>query len=134
MNEFTTWQMLGTYGGALAMVAILTQFTKELPVIIKIPTQIWSYILSFIVLITALVFTDGLTLNSFFLTIFNAAIVSLSANGSHSGMKRVSGFDTDGTLQITTTDEKDLYNFNVEDLDALAKKKHVTLKVEQTTS
>ena len=62
MNEFTTWANLATYGGALAMVLVLTQLTKEITK--KIPTQLWSYIMSFGVLLTATYFTGALTVES----------------------------------------------------------------------
>lgn len=63
MSEFVNWATLCTYGGALAMVLVLTQFTKELTFTKKIPPRLWSYILSFAVLILANAFTDGLTLD-----------------------------------------------------------------------
>ena len=34
--EFVTWEMLATYAGALAMVLIVTQFTKNLSFIATI--------------------------------------------------------------------------------------------------
>ncbi|GHU57250.1 hypothetical protein FACS1894132_14870 [Clostridia bacterium] len=88
MNEFINWTTLGTYGGALAMVILLTQFTKDLQFIKKIPTQIWSYILSFVVLIFAIAFTSGLTFNSVVQTLFNAVIVSIAANGGFNAFQR----------------------------------------------
>ncbi|MDR1061820.1 MAG: hypothetical protein LBL83_11590 [Clostridiales bacterium] len=91
MSEFINWTTLGTYGGALAMVLVLTQFTKELSFIKKIPTQLWSYILSFVVLILANVFTNGLTLDIAAQTVFNAVIVSIAANGGHGVLQKVVG-------------------------------------------
>ncbi|GHV41892.1 hypothetical protein FACS189490_09700 [Clostridia bacterium] len=91
MNEFINWATLGTYGGALAMVMVLTQFTKELNFTKWMPTQIWSYILSLIVLICAIAFTDGLTLNNFVQTLFNSVIVSIAANGGFSVVKKATG-------------------------------------------
>jgi O-antigen ligase len=89
MNEFINWATLGTYGGALAMVMVLTQFTKDLPFTKKIPTQIWSYILAFVVLFCAMAFTNGLTLNTFVQTLFNAVIVSIASNGGFSAIRKV---------------------------------------------
>ena len=31
MNEFVTWQSLGTYAGAVMMVTLITQFLKQTP-------------------------------------------------------------------------------------------------------
>jgi hypothetical protein len=89
MSEFINWATLGTYGGALAMVLVLTQFTKELTIIKNIPTQIWSYILSFGVLILANSFTNGLTLDIIAQTVFNAVIISLGANGGFGATQKV---------------------------------------------
>lgn len=91
MSEFINWATLGTYSGALAMVLSITQFTKELSVIKKIPTQLWSYILSFIVLILANIFTNGLTLDIVAQTIFNAVVVSIAANGGYSAIAKITG-------------------------------------------
>lgn len=94
MTEFINWTTLGTYGGALAMVMVLTQFTKDLRFTKKIPTQIWSYILSVIVLLCAIAFTDGLTVNTAVQTLFNGVVVSMAANGGFSVIQRVTGKNT----------------------------------------
>jgi uncharacterized membrane protein len=91
MSEFVNWTTLGTYGGALAMVLVLTQFTKELAFTKKIPTQIWSYILSFVVLTLANAFTNGLTLDIVAQTVFNAVIISIAANGGFGLIQKVTG-------------------------------------------
>lgn len=53
MDGFTTWEVLATYGGCAAMVGLLTQFTKGWPYLERLPTQLWSYLLSLGVLILA---------------------------------------------------------------------------------
>ncbi len=88
MSEFVSWGSLGTYGGALAMVMLLTQFSKDLPFTRRIPTQIWSYILAFAVLTASLAFTAGLSASAVGETVFNAVVVSLAANGGHSVLTR----------------------------------------------
>lgn len=87
--EFFDWSMLGTYAGAIMAVGILTQLTKGIKLIEKIPTQIWSYALSLIVLILAQVFGDGITVQNAVLAVFNAAVVSLGANGGYQALSRV---------------------------------------------
>jgi hypothetical protein len=91
MSEFISWSTLGTYGGALAMTLIITQFTKDFAFTKKIPTQLWSYIIALVLIILANAFTIGLTLDVIVQSLLNAIIVSTSANGSHSAAKRVSG-------------------------------------------
>ncbi len=79
--EFFDWTALRTYAGAVAAVGLLTQLTKNIPGIVKIPTQIWSYVLSAIILLLAEFFGGDLTVNQAVLTLINAAIVSLASNG-----------------------------------------------------
>ena len=86
--EFFDWGMLGTYAGAVLAVGILTQLTKGIKWIEKIPTQIWSYALSLVVLILAQVFGAGITAQSAVLAVFNAAVVSLAANGGYEALSR----------------------------------------------
>ena len=49
-EQFLTWEMLGTYAGTLGMVLILTQLTKELSFIQRIPTQLYSYLVALVVM------------------------------------------------------------------------------------
>jgi hypothetical protein len=89
--EFFTWDRLGTYAGAAALVALVTQLTKNLPYISKIPTQVWSYILAVLVLIASQVFTGALSASSAALSLANGVLVSLASNGGYSLITRVKG-------------------------------------------
>ena len=89
MNEFLNWDILATYTGACTMAGLLTQLTKNIPFIKKIPTQLWSYILSLLILFPATLFVSGLNIRSSLLIFFNAAIVSLAANGGFNAIKKV---------------------------------------------
>lgn len=83
-ENFFTWADLATYAGATVAVLIMVQFTKELPGIVKIPTRIWAYILSVIVLVLATVFTvDAVTPSVILLCLVNAVIVAMAAVGSY---------------------------------------------------
>ena len=87
--EFFDWAALGTMAGAAAAVGIITQITKNIPGIKKIPTQAWSYILALIILIVSQAVAGGLTAASAGLAVINAAVVSLAANGGYEAMQRV---------------------------------------------
>ena len=89
--EFFSWDDLGTYAGAAALVALITQLTKGLPYIAKIPTQVWSYILAVLVLIASQVFTGALSASSAALALTNGVLVSLASNGGYSLITRVKG-------------------------------------------
>lgn len=87
--EFFTWEMLGTMAGAVFVVSVFTELTKGLPLIRKIPTQLWSYVLAAGVLIAAQIFTEGLTAKTALLAAINAGMVSLAANGGYELLERL---------------------------------------------
>lgn len=86
--EFFNWNMLGTYAGATAAVGIFTQLTKNIPGIKNIPTQLWSYVISVVILVLAQLFSGDSTLQSIVLACLNAGIVSLAANGGYEAVTR----------------------------------------------
>lgn len=87
--EFFSWSILGTFTGAVLAVTTLTQLTKEIPGIKKVPTQVWSYILAVVVLIGAQAFGgEGITWASTGLAVINAALVSLAANGGYEAINK----------------------------------------------
>lgn len=87
--EFLTWETLATYAGALSAVMVLTQITKGLCFLKRIPTQLWSYILSLCVLIPAYYFTGQLSVESTGLALLNGAIVALAANGGYDAISSI---------------------------------------------
>ena len=87
--DFFTWDILTTMAGATFAVAVLTEITKGIPGIQKIPTQIWSFILAFIVLIGAQAAMGTLTFSSGGIAVLNAALVSLAANGGYDLLERI---------------------------------------------
>lgn len=94
MNDFFTWSLLGSYSGAILAVTLITQFVKGIGFIDKIPTRFTSWIVAVVVLILAQLFTAELTVSSAVLTLLNAVVVSLAANGTYDliadgGTKRI---------------------------------------------
>lgn len=87
--EFFNWEILTTMAGATFAVAILTEITKGIPGIQKIPTQVWSFILAFVVLVGAQAALGTLTVSAAGLAILNAALVSLAANGGYDLLERI---------------------------------------------
>lgn len=87
--EFFDWNIPGSFAGAAFAVAVLTQLTKEIPLISYIPTQLWSYLLSLATLVLAQVFTGGFRADGAVLALFNAALVSLAANGGYAALTRI---------------------------------------------
>lgn len=96
---FFDWSVLATFAGAVFAVAVLTQITKGIPGIVKIPTQLWSFILALVVLMLAQVFGDGLTASTGVLAVFNAALVSIASNGGYAALERLKNglvYETEG--------------------------------------
>lgn len=89
--SFFDWTFLGTFAGALAAVALITELIKELPALKKVPTQFVSWVLAFVILILAQLFTGTLSAQNAVLSVLNGAMVSLAANGGYAALKRVMG-------------------------------------------
>ena len=87
--ELFDWSLLGTNAGAAMAVAVLTQITKGIPGIVRIPTQLWSYLLALLTLLLAMLFGPGFSASGAVLALFNAALVSLTANGGYAAVERV---------------------------------------------
>ena len=84
MEHFFTWGDLATYGGAVMAVLIITEFTKDLPGIRRIPTRLWAYLIALVLLVTAAVFTaDKVRAEDILLCFVNGVIVAMAAVGSY---------------------------------------------------
>ena len=83
--------MLGGFSGAALAVGVLTQITKGAPLIRRLPTQLWSYLLALATLLLAQVFGPGFSAEGAVLAVFNAALVSLSANGGYAALEKLKG-------------------------------------------
>ena len=82
-EHFFTWGDLVTYGGAVMAVLIITEFTKDLPGIRKIPTRIWAYLVALVLLVPAVIFTaDTIRAEDVLLCLVNAVLVAMAAVGS----------------------------------------------------
>ena len=87
--DLFNWNLLGSYAGSVFAVGVLTQITKGIPGIKRIPTQLWSYALALATLMLAMGFGPGFTVQGTVLAFFNAALVSLSANGGYAAVTRL---------------------------------------------
>lgn len=81
IQEFFTWNVLGTMAGAAAATIIFTQLLKGIAIFDKLPTRIFSYLVALVVLIGAHVFTSQVTVAGIMLCVINAAVVALAAQG-----------------------------------------------------
>ena len=84
MEHFFTWGDLATYGGAVMAVLIITEFTKDLPLIRCLPTRLWAYCIALTLLLAAVVFTsDVIYAEDVLLCFVNGVIVAMAAVGSY---------------------------------------------------
>ena len=81
MEQFLTWEMISDYVTFVGIVFSIVAFTKNAWLISKIPTRLWSFIISFLLLI--LVNIHSSTFECFDLVVYgiNAILISSSANG-----------------------------------------------------
>lgn len=86
---FFSWQELASCAGALAMVTVITQVTKNWGFLKKIPTQLWSYTVALVVLFPAYFFAGQLSVESGFLIPFNAVLITLAANGGFEAVRKM---------------------------------------------
>ena len=89
MMTFFDWAFVGTFAGALAVVSLITQLVKGWAFLAKVPTQILTWALGFVVLILADVFGGTLTVEKAVLDVINGGLVGLAANGGYAAVKRI---------------------------------------------
>ena len=81
MDMFITWETLRDYSLLLGVIFMVVEFTKELPIIKKIPTKYFSAIVTFVLLI--IVNLDGMTFRLWDIVLYalSAITISLASNG-----------------------------------------------------
>ena len=101
MDQYFTWNLLGTFAGGVTATALLTQLLKRL--LKKVPTQLISFLIAALILIGVTAFTTGFTLEHILLIPINAALISFSSNGAFSAMKRM----TKGKCDASTSKKEE---------------------------
>lgn len=81
MEQFITWEILATYTSFITIVFMVVEFTKELPLIKKIPTKYWSFIISFILLTIVNLVSNTFKPVDLIIYALSAISISLGANG-----------------------------------------------------
>ena len=89
ITDFFTWETIGTFAGAVTVVVLLTQFLKD--IFKRLPTQWLSYFIALTVLALSTAALHGFDLGwqTWLLIPFNAAVVSLAANGGYVAFERL---------------------------------------------
>lgn len=81
LQEFFTWNSLLTSSGATVATSVVTQLIKEAPLLKKTPTRLLSFGIALCILMLALIFDKSLSLGTAAISVINAAVVALAANG-----------------------------------------------------
>lgn len=85
-ENFVTWEIIASFGGAVGMTALITQAVKESRYLAEISTRLVSFCIALVLLAMATYFTSCLTIDSIAILPFNALIVSTSSNGVFEGV------------------------------------------------
>lgn len=81
MENFMTWDTLLTYTTFVSTIFMVVEFTKELPLIRKIPTKYWSFFISLILLIIVNLVMSTFKLEDIVLYTLSSMAISLGSNG-----------------------------------------------------
>lgn len=105
MNNFLTWEVLLTFSGLVGAVYMVVEFTKEIPIIKKIPTKYWSWIITLILLIATNLVLGSFSCKNIILYMLNSIVISLSSNGLSDFNKGDENMSKSGLEQIEITGE-----------------------------
>lgn len=89
MEEFVTWNTLGTYAGCAMMVTLITQFIKQLKFMENVNSQLISYVVAALLLLGSLCFShsgEAVNPETVILCFVNAITVALGSNGIYDGV------------------------------------------------
>lgn len=87
MNEFFTWEYLGSFAGIVAFLTLFIQFTKmPLDRVWKLPTRLVLWVVALVLLLVVAYFNGGITPEKLALTLFNAVLVAWTAMGAYEGV------------------------------------------------
>lgn len=81
MDNFLTWESLTTYASFVSIIYMVVEFTKDLPLISKVPTKYWSFFISIILLSTTNWAIGVFVPKDIVLYILTSVSISLGANG-----------------------------------------------------
>lgn len=81
MEQFITWEVLTTYASFVSIVFMAVEFTKDLPLIKKVPTKYWSFIICFLLMLATNLVLGTFNAQDILLYVLSSMSISLGANG-----------------------------------------------------
>ena len=101
MDNFITYDYLATFAGLTTGTLIVVNFLKELKFIRSIPTQYFSAIVSFVLLLTTTLVSGKFEPTNLPLIILNSILISCSSNGVYD----ISNIRKNSTSNIVESNE-----------------------------
>lgn len=81
MENFMTWETLLTYTNFVSTIFMVVEFTKELPLIKKIQTRYWSFLVSLALLTIVNIVMKDFKWEDIVLYVLSSMAISLGSNG-----------------------------------------------------
>lgn len=81
MDNFINWSMLFDWTTFVSIVLMITQFTKDIKYIKKIPTKYWSFFIALILMIISNFEDNSFRFIDLFLYVISSTLASMNANG-----------------------------------------------------
>ena len=103
IEQFITWEMLRDFALLTGIVLTATQFIKNLPLIVKIPTKYVAWFVAFILIILTNIQSKSFTGLDIILYALSAMFISTSANGIHDMGKKKEKEETE--VQVEAVEE-----------------------------
>lgn len=84
MNEFITWEYLGTFAGIVAVVLLIVQWLK-VPAdrVWKIPTRFIVFFITLVLMFAMAFFQGDITSEIAFMTVLNSIVVTMAVLGTY---------------------------------------------------
>jgi hypothetical protein len=82
-GDFVTWDVFGTYAGAVTMTTIITQFLKKIPGVDKCNAQLLAFVVAVLLLVFTAIFNGSLEVEAIVMALINAIVVALASNGAY---------------------------------------------------
>jgi uncharacterized membrane protein YqhA len=84
LENFFTWEYLGSFAGIVAFLTLFIQFTKmPLDKVWKLPTRFVLWFVAAILLLVVAYFNGGITPEKVVLTLLNAVLVAWTSMGAY---------------------------------------------------
>lgn len=82
-KDFLTIDYISTFMGTVVVTMLMVQFFKELPLVKKMPTRYFTFIVALFNIVMCTVLTNTFTLVGLYLMFINAMLVTFTSTGGY---------------------------------------------------